>query len=65
MLVRGRDLVHQKKIGRCVCRHTPTDFVSLTYINTNNYSVLCHIYIASLINSIQPDDDHSSIARNI
>ena len=32
-----------------------------TYTNTNNCSVLYHIYIASLINCIQPDDGHSSI----
>jgi len=27
--------------------------------------LLCYIYIASLINRIQPDDGHSSIGRNI
>jgi len=30
-----------------------------------NCSVLYHIYIASLINCIQPDDSHSSNGRNI
>ena len=32
---------------------------------SNNCSVLYHIYIASLINCIQPDDGHSSIGRNM
>jgi len=51
--------------------HTPTDFVKneiafpLTYTSTNNCSVLHHIYIASLINCIQPDDGHSRIGRNM
>jgi len=27
--------------------------------------VLYHIYIASMINCIQPDDGHSSIGRNM
>jgi len=56
--------------GSLPSAHTPTDFVyarsrPLTYTNTNNYSVLYHIYIASLIKFIQPDDVHSSIDRNI
>jgi len=33
--------------------------------NTNNCSVLYLIYIASLINYIQPDDGHSNNGRNI
>ena len=33
--------------------------------NTNNCSVLYHIYIASLINCIQPDNGHSNIDRNM
>ena len=37
----------------------------ITYTNTNNCSVLYHIYIASLINCIQPDGSHSSIGRNM
>jgi len=32
---------------------------------TNNCSVLYHIYIAFVINCIQPDDGHNNIGRNM
>jgi len=52
-----------------ICTHTPTNFVytryPLNYTNTHNCSVLYHIYIASLINCIQPDNGHSSNGRNM
>jgi len=56
--------------GSLPSAQTPTDFVlttsrPLTYTNTNNCSVLYHIYIVSLINCIQPDDGHSSNDRNM
>ena len=42
----------------------PSTYID-TYTNTNNCSVLYHIYTASLINCIQPDDGHSSTGRNM
>jgi hypothetical protein len=51
-----------------ICQRSYIDMIQhrtvTTYTNTNNCSVLCHIYIASLTNCIQPDDGHSSIGRN-
>jgi len=32
----------------------------MCHTNTNNCSALYHIYIASVIDCIQPDDGHSS-----
>jgi len=53
-----------------ICTHAhrlyaKRDLVPLTYTNTNNCSVLYHIYRASPINCIQPDDGHSSNGRNM
>ena len=61
---------YTRMYGSLPSAHTPTDFVQtrsrpFTYTNTNNCSVLYHIYIAALINCIQPDDGHSSIDRNM
>ena len=46
-------------------RNCVNEISSPNYTITNDYSVLYHIYIASVINFIQPDDGYISIGRNM
>jgi len=63
--------------GQCCCGHHQVGYnlseklywyditQKINNTNNNNCFVLHHIYIASLINCIQPDDGHKSIDRNM